>query len=98
MRRIVMLVMLWAALAMPGLAVADDQPIPPEAHRSPTPPARSMVDVNQLTRVLVEKGIITPHEYAQLTRPQAASPAQHRRARVWTWEEIDRNPVRSTGD
>jgi hypothetical protein len=54
------------------------------------------VDVIQLVSLLVEKGMITPQEYAQLTHPQSSSPAQEGHARVWTWDEIDRNPVLST--
>ena len=97
MRRTVMMVMILAVLAMPIMATADDQTIPPEAHWTPTPPARVTVDVSQLASVLVDTGMITPHEYTQLTHPEAYSPSQHSRARVWTWDEIDHNPVWSTG-
>jgi hypothetical protein len=97
MRRIALMVMMWAVLAMPGLAMADGQTIPPEANWTPTPPARSLVDVNRLAGLLVDKGMITPREYAQLTQPRGFSPSPHSRGRVWTWEEIDHNPVRSTG-
>ena len=97
MRRTVMLVILCAALATPLMARADGQTIPPEANWTPTPPARSTVDVNQLASVLVDKGVITPGEYSQLTQPKASSPSQPSRARVWTWDEVDHPPVRSTG-
>ena len=98
MRCILLMVIMGAALAMSGLAMADDQTRPPEANGTPTPPARSAVDVNQLAGVLVAKGVITPREYTQLTQSQTASPAPHRRARVWTWDEVDHHPVRSMGD
>ena len=97
MRRTVMMVMLCAALATPLMASADDQTIPPEAQWTPTPPARSTVHVNQLASVLVDSGMITPHASTPLIQPEASSPSQHRRARTWTWDEIDHNPVRSTG-
>jgi hypothetical protein len=92
-----MMVILYAALATPLMASADGQMIPPEANRTPTPPARSTVDVNQLASVLVDKSLITPREYRQLTQPQGSSPSPHRRGRGWTWDDIDRNPARSTG-
>ena len=98
MRRTMMMVIMWAALAMSVLAMADDQAMPPEATGTPTPPVRSTVDVHPLAGGLVDTGVITPHESTQLTQSQTASPAPHRRARVWTWEEVDHHPVRSTGD
>lgn len=97
MRRTAMMVILCAALATPLMASSDGQTIPPEVHRTTTPPARSTVDANQLASVLVDKGVITPREYSELTQLQASSPSPHRRARGWTWDEIDHNPVRSTG-
>jgi hypothetical protein len=97
MRRTVMMVVLCAALAMPLVTSADDQSMPPEAHWTPTPPARSTVEVNQLASVLVDTGMITRRNYTQLTQPRASSPFPHSRGRVWTWDEIDRNPVRRTG-
>jgi hypothetical protein len=98
MRRTVMMVIVCAALATPLMASADGQTIPPEANGPPTPPARSTVDINRLAGVLVDKGVITPQEYRQLTQPQASSPSPHNHGRAWTWDEIDQNPVRSTGD
>ena len=93
----VLMVILCAALATPLMASADGQTVPPEANGTPTPPARAPVDVHQLTRVLVDKGVITPGEYRQLTQPQASAPAPPGGARVWTWDEVDHPPVRSTG-
>lgn len=97
MRRTVMMVILCAALSTPLMASADGQTIPPEANWTPTPPARSTVDVSQLASVLLDKGVITPQEYSQLTQTQASSPLQPSHGRAWTWDEIDRPPVRSTG-
>jgi hypothetical protein len=97
MRRTVILLILCVALATPLVASAIDQTIPPEAQWTPRPPARSAVDVNRLASLLLDKGMITPQEYSRLTQPQASSPSQHNDGREWTWDEIDRNPVRSTG-
>jgi hypothetical protein len=97
MRRTVIMLVMCAALATPLVTSADDQTMPPEAHWTPTPPARSTVDVDGLASLLVDQGMITPHEYRQLTQPQASSPSPHSHGRAWTWEEIDHNPVRSTG-
>jgi hypothetical protein len=97
MRRTVMMVIVCAVLATPLMASADDQTIPPEAHWTPTPLTRSTVDVDQLARVLVDKGVITPREYSQLNQSQASSPSQHSRARVWSWDEADYPAVPSTG-
>ena len=97
MRRTVMMVMMCAALAMPVVAIGDDQTIPPEAYWTPPPPARSVVEVNQLASVLVDTGMITRHGSIQLTPPEMSSPSQQRRGRGWTWDDIDHHPVRSTG-
>ena len=97
MRRIVILLILGAALVTPLMASADGQTIPPEANWTSTPPAGAPVDVNQLARVLVDKGVITPREYRQLTQPQASAPSPPSGARAWTWDEVDHPPVRSTG-
>jgi hypothetical protein len=97
MRHTLMMLVMCAALATPVLAMADDQTLPPEANWTPTPPARSAVGGNQLTSLLVDTGMITAQESAQLTHPQASSPSQQNRARAWIWDEIDRNPIRSTG-
>jgi hypothetical protein len=98
MRRTVMMVIMCAALATPLMTSADDQTIPPEAQWTPTPPARSTVAVHQLASVLVEKGMITPHEATHLTQPQASAPSPHRLSRAGTWDDTDRDPVRSTSD
>jgi hypothetical protein len=92
-----MMMIVCAALAAPLMANAGDQTIPPEAHWTPTPPMRSTVDVEQLARVLMDKGVITPREYSQLTQPQASSPSHHSHAKVRTWDETDHPPVPSTG-
>lgn len=97
MRRLSLMVMMWATLAMPVLAMAGDQAMPPETNW-PHPLARSIVDVNRLARILVTKGVITPHEYAQLTQPQASSPASPGRARMGTGNNSEHDPVQSTGD
>jgi hypothetical protein len=90
-----------AVLAVPMIASADDQGlIPPEW--TPTPPARPTVDLVQLVQLLEAKGVISDQEYAQLTQPRLSSPSRQGDARVWTWDEIDNNPVlrigRSGGD
>jgi hypothetical protein len=97
MKRTWMILMMCAALATPMMAGAGDQTIPPEAHWTSTPPMRSTVDVNQLASMLVEKGMISPHEYSQLAHPQAPSPSQSSHGRAWSWDEIEHNPVRSSG-
>ena len=98
MRRTVIMFMMCAALTLPLVVSADDQTIPPETHGTPTPPARSTVAVSQLASVAVDQGMITPHESTPLTQPQASAASPQRRARAWTWDELDRHPVRSTGD
>lgn len=97
MRRTLMLLMMCAALTMPLVASGDDQTIPREAHWTPTPPARSTVAVNQLASVLVDNGMISPHGSTPRTQPQTSSLSQPSRAEAWTWDEVDRHPVRSTG-
>lgn len=97
MKRTLMMLMMFAVLAMPMMVMADDQTIPPEANWTPTPPARQTVDVVRLASLLVEKGMISPQEYVQLTHPQPSSPSQEGHARVWTWNEIDNNPARRIG-
>jgi hypothetical protein len=82
-------------LMMPVVVGADDKGwVPPEW--SPTPPSRPSVDVVQLVQMLVAKGVISDQEYAQLTHPQPSAAARPEHARAWTWQEIDRNPVRSS--
>jgi hypothetical protein len=101
MRRTLMVLAVLAVLAIPLIASADDQGwMPPEW--TPTPPARPTVDLVQLVQLLEAKGVISDQEYAQLTQPQLSSPSRQGDARVWTWDEIDNNPVlrigRSGGD
>jgi hypothetical protein len=97
MRRTVMMVMRCAALAMPMVAIGDDQTIPPEAHWTPTAPVRSTAEVNQLASELVDTGMMSPEASTPWTYPQMSSPSPHSRARAWTWDDIDYNRVRSTG-
>jgi hypothetical protein len=83
------------ALVMPMIAGADDHGwMPPEW--TPTPPAWPPVDLVQLVQLLEAKGVVSDEEYAQLTQPGLSLPFRQGQARVWTWDEIDRNPVRST--
>jgi hypothetical protein len=96
MKRTLTMLMMFAVLAMPMLATADDQTIPPEANWTPTPPARQTVDAASLVSLLAQKGMITPQEYAQLTSPQSSAISEARQARVWTWDQVDRNPVLTT--
>ncbi|HSF29654.1 MAG TPA: hypothetical protein VLK82_04160 [Candidatus Tectomicrobia bacterium] len=101
MKRTLMIVALLTALTIPVIAGADDQGwMPPEW--TPTPPARPMVDLVRLVQLLEAKGVISDQDYALLTRPQSSSPSQPGHGRVWTWNEIDNNPVlragRSGGD
>jgi hypothetical protein len=102
MKRTLMILAMLTMLAMPMMAIADDQTIPPEANWTPTPPAQQTVDVGQLASLLMEKGMISRQEFAQLTHPQSSTPAQQGHGREWTWNEIDNNPVlragRSSGD
>jgi hypothetical protein len=100
MKRTLMIVAMLAALTIPVIAGADDQGwMPPEW--TPTPPARQTIDANQLASLLIEKGMITQRDYAQLTQPQLSSPSPQGNGRVWTWGEIDayqRSPLSNQGD
>jgi len=105
MKRQAMILAMLALLALPLMVWAQDDGetvIPPEVRWTPTPSAGQTVDAAQLAQLLREKGVLTDQEYAQLTRPQFASPSRQGQARVWTWEEIDNNPAlragRSGGD
>jgi hypothetical protein len=97
MRRPLILVILCVALATPVVASADDQRLPPEAHWTPTPPARASGAVNPLASALVDTGMLIPHASPPLTPPPVSSPAPHRRARTWTWDDIDHHRVRRAG-
>jgi hypothetical protein len=99
MRRTLLMLMMFALLAMPVMATADDQTIPPEAHWTPTPPAEQTVDMVRLVSLLVGKGMITTQEYAQLTHPQSSSPSPQGNGGGWTRGEIDadqRSPINSS--
>jgi hypothetical protein len=54
---------------------ADETTIPPEAHWTPYPPART-VDATKLMDLLVKKGLITPAEQSQLMQPSAVTPGR----------------------
>jgi hypothetical protein len=94
MKRCVVILMVLASLALPMVAGADDQGWMPPGW-TPTPPARPSVDLVQLVQLLVAKGVISDQEYARLTQPHSSSSAQPGHARVWTWDEVYRNPVLS---
>ena len=94
MKRYVLVLMALLLLIVPVVVGAGDQGWMPPGW-TPTPPARPTVDLVQLVQLLRAKGVISDQEYAQLTQPQAASPAQAGQARRWTWDEVYRNPVRS---
>jgi hypothetical protein len=93
MKRTLMVLAMLTVLALPMLVWADETVIPPEANWTPTPPARPTVDLVQLVSLLVEKGMITHQEYAQLTQPQLSALSPQGNGRVRTWAEIDNNPV-----
>ena len=81
--------------AWSALVSAQETVIPPEAHWTATPPASRHIDSRALAELLLEKGVISPQEMARL--PQLSTPSQQGRARVWTWDEIDHNPVKRAG-
>lgn len=60
MKRYVVALMVLTGLVLPLMAGAGDQNIPPEANWTPTPPYRATVDADQLTEMLVRKGLLTP--------------------------------------
>ena len=96
MKRTLMIVAVLMLLTLPLVVGADDQGwMPPEW--TPTPPARHSVDLVRLVQVLRAKGVLTDPEYRQLTRPSLPSFARPGHGRVWTWNEIEHDPVRSTG-
>jgi hypothetical protein len=101
MKRTLMILAVLMLLAVPMMAGADDQGwMPPEW--TPTPPARQTIDLVQLAQLLVAKGVLSDQDYAQLTHSQLFAPSPQGHARVWTWNEIDNDPVlrigRSGGD
>ena len=79
MKRLLTIMAVLAALALPMVAGADDNPIPPEANWTPTPPARSRVDAGQLMDLLVKKGVLTPAEQAHLSGSAVMRPRSERR-------------------
>jgi hypothetical protein len=83
-----MMLMMYAALAMPMVATGEDQTIPPEARWTPTPPTRSTADRNQLASVRVDTGMITRQDSIEPTLSQASSPSQYSRTRAWTWATL----------
>jgi hypothetical protein len=98
MRRIWLISMMCVLLIMPVMATADDQTIPPEANWTPTPPAEQTVDTSRLANLLVEKGMITRQEYAQLAHPQLSSPWPQGHGKAWSWGGLDtyqRSPINS---
>ncbi len=100
MKRILMIVAMLAALTIPVIAGADDQGwMPPEW--TPTPPSRPTVDLVRLVQLLEAKGVLSDHDYAQLTQPPLSSPSPQGNGRAWAWDEIDayqRSPIRSQSD
>jgi hypothetical protein len=60
-------------VAWPSGVGADDTPIPPETHWTPTPPAPSSFDSRQLAELLLSKGMISTQEMAALERGETAS-------------------------
>ena len=95
MKRYAVVLMALMFLAVPLVVGAGDQGWMP-SEWTPTPPARPSADLVQLMQLLVAKGVISDQEYAQLTQTQSSAAAQQPRARAWTWNEVYRNPVRST--
>jgi len=71
MRRYLMIATVLTWMAFPMLAGAEGVVIPPAANWTRHPPAQQTIDAAQLTEILVQKGIITRQEAAQLMQPQA---------------------------
>jgi hypothetical protein len=100
MTRLPITVALMLLLALPLMAGADDQGWMPPAW-TPTPPAQQTIETAQLASLLVDKGIITPRDYAHLTQPPRSLPAPQGHGRGWTWDDIDayeRRLIRSSGN
>ncbi len=98
MKRKLMILAVLAVLTMPLAVWADDEgdtTIPPQMSWTPYPPASKTVDGVQLAELLREKGVITDQDYARLTLPQLSTPSPHGNGRVWTWDEIDNDPLRN---
>ena len=96
MQRKVMVLAMLAVLALPVMVRADETVIPPEANWTPTLPARPTVDASQLAALLVEKGMIAPQDYAQLTRAPSAIPLGQHRDTARPFDDREQNPVLTT--
>jgi hypothetical protein len=83
MKRYLLIFAALALLALPVMVRAEETVIPPEAHWTPIPPAQQTVNMAQLAQLLMQKGVITPQEYAQLTQPQSAMSARPNSATAW---------------
>jgi hypothetical protein len=70
MPRLFLIATLAAFLALPILGWAEDTPIPPETRWTPYPPATPSVNAEELAQLLMQRGVITPREFAQLTQPE----------------------------
>jgi hypothetical protein len=76
MRRYLAFFAVLAMLSMPLVASAGEETIiPPEANWTPTPPASKTVNTAGLTQLLVEKGVITRQEQAEILQRQSAMTA-----------------------
>ncbi len=82
-------------LLLPLWVGADETTIPPEMNWTPTPPARTTIDLVHLAQLLVAKGVISDQEYAQLIQPQPSSLSQPGQASAWRRDHVYRLPVSS---
>ena len=57
-----------ALLALPVMAGAQENWIPPETRWTPTPPAQETVDATRLMELLKQKGVLTQKEQSELTQ------------------------------
>lgn len=84
MTRLILIAAALALLALPIGVGAEETVIPPEMNWTSTPPARGMVDAGKLTELLVQKGVLTSGEQAQIKQPAAAGS-------IRGYREMDRN-------
>lgn len=84
MTRLMLIAAALALLTLPVVAGAGETRIPAEVQWSSTPPARGIVDAGKLTELLVQKGVLTPIEQAQIKQPATAGSTSGDR-------EMDRN-------
>jgi hypothetical protein len=84
MIRLMIIAAALALLALPVVVGGEETPIPPELHWTPTPPARALVNADQLMDLLVKKGVLTPAEQAQIKQPATAGSTRD-------YTEMDRN-------